>query len=140
MSKQVQLDIVTPNANLYSGLVDMVIVRTTEGDIGVLYNHEATVAPLSIGAIKIKIDEEYKVATCNGGFVDIGSNRVTVITDSAEWAHEIDINRAEEAKIRADERLSSSDKDINVNRAKVSLLRAINRITVSKTYGGRNDI
>ncbi len=139
MSKQVHLDIVTPNANLYSGLVDMVIVRTTEGDIGVLYNHEATVAPLSIGTIKIKNDEDYRVATCNGGFVDIGSNRVTVITDSAEWATDIDVARAEQSKKRADERITSSDQKVNMDRARVSLLRAINRIRVAETYGAKKD-
>ncbi len=139
MSKQMQLDIVTPTANLYSGLVDMVIVRTTEGDIGILQNHEATVAPLSIGAIKIKIDEDYKVATCNGGFVDITADSVTVITDSAEWATDIDVARAEQSKERADERIGSSDEKVNMDRARVSLLRAVNRIRVAETYGGKKD-
>lgn len=134
MEKQIQLDIVTPEANLYSGLIDMVIVKTTEGDMGVLYDHETTVAPLSIGAIKIKNGNDYQVAACAGGFISIEPAAVTIVTDAAEWADNIDVARAKLAKERADERLNKRDEDTNLDRARISMRRAINRIHISDNY------
>ncbi len=134
MSKQLHLEVVTPEQSFFSGPVDMVVVRTTEGDIGVLYNYEPTVAPLSIGALKVKIGEQYKVAACAGGFVNIEPDKVTVVTDCAEWADDIDRARAEAAKERADERLQANGDDVNLKRAHISLLRAINRIRIVDDY------
>ncbi len=138
MSKQLQLEVVTPEASFFEGAVDMVVLRTTEGDIGILYNYEPTVAPLSIGALKIKIGEQYKVAACAGGFVSIEPEKVTVVTDCAEWADNIDVERAEKSKERADKRLNEQHESINLARARVSLLRAINRIRVADDYGTKN--
>ncbi len=134
MSKQLHLEVVTPENRFFKGDVDMVILRTTEGDTGVLYNYEPTVAPLSIGALKIKIGEDYKVAACAGGFVNIEPDKVTVVTDCAEWADDIDCERAEASKERADKRLNLDDETVNINRARVSLTRAINRIRVAENY------
>ncbi len=134
MSKQLHLEVVTPDAHFFEGDVDMVVVRTTEGDIGVLYNYEPTVASLSIGAFKIKIGEQYKVAACVGGFVNIEPERVTIVTDCAEWADDIDCERAEAAKERANKRLNSADESVNMARARISLMRAINRIRVADDY------
>ncbi len=138
MSKQIHLDIVTPGENFFSADIDMVITKTTEGDIGVLYNHEPTVAPLSIGAIKIKQGEEYKVAACAGGFINIEADNVTIVTDAAEWASHIDKNRASESEKRARERLDNKAEDINMVRARASLRRAINRLSILENYGGRD--
>ncbi len=134
MSKKLHLEVVTPEDKFFEGDVDMVILRTTDGDTGVLYNYEPTVAPLSIGALKIKNGEDYRVAACAGGFVNIEPDSVTVVTDCAEWADEIDRERAEAAKERADQRIESEDKAINMKRAHISLLRAINRIRIVDDY------
>lgn len=134
MEKQIQLDIVTPEANLYSDMVDMVIVKTTEGDIGILYDHETTVAPLSIGAIKIKNGDDYQVAACAGGFISIEPTTVTIVTDAAEWADDIDVARAKLAKDRAGERLDTRAEDTNLDRARISMRRAMNRIHISDNY------
>jgi len=125
------LEIVTPDKNFFEGEVEMAIVRTTEGDIGILKDHEPVVAPVSVGAIRVKIDGEFRDAACSGGFLTIDSERVIVITDAAEWADEIDINRAKDSADRAAKRLEESYDELDVLRAKVSMERAMNRIRLS---------
>lgn len=135
MSKQLHLEIVTPDRHLYSGEADMVILRTTEGDMAVLYDHEPTVAPLSIGAIRVRLGEKEMVASCCSGFVNINETHVTIITDASEWAQDIDKARAEAARDRAKQRVDrSSDVDVDEMRAKIALLRAINRISIVEKY------
>ncbi len=130
MEKGFELTIVTPDRNFFHGQVEMLIVRTTEGDMGVLRDHESFVAPLSVGKLKLRNGEKVSVASCSGGFINIDDNKVIIVTDSAEWAHEIDASRANEAKERAEGRLSQDGKELDVQRAKAALLRSINRVNV----------
>ena len=128
MAAGYMLEIVTPYRNFFTGEVEMTIVRTSTGDMGILYDHELMVAPLSIGMIKIKADKEMKIAACSSGFVNIEEKKVTIVTDSAEWLDEIDINRAKEAIRRAKDRLEGKTHGIDVERAKISMARAMNRV------------
>ena len=84
MAKTFQVDIVTPEAVIWSGSAHMVVARTTEGDIGVLADHEATMAALATGAVTIHHDETVTVAATHGGFLQIFKNQVTLLTDSAK--------------------------------------------------------
>ncbi len=129
MSTKFKLEVVTPDRNFFDDDVEMIVVRTTEGDIGVLNNHEPSVAPLAIGKIRVKQDNGgFKTAACSGGFISIEEEKTVIITDSAEWSHEIDLKRANEARDRADERISSKSDKVDRMRAKLALYRAINRI------------
>ncbi len=130
MGNKFKLDVVTPDCNFYEGETDMVILRTTEGDIGILYDHEPLVAPLRIGSMRVRQDDKsFKWAACSAGFVTVNEDRVTVVVDSAEWVEEIDIERALEAKTRAENRIQSGhDKGVDFVRARAALERAINRI------------
>jgi F-type H+-transporting ATPase subunit epsilon len=130
--KSYLLEIVTPDKNFFEGEVEMAIVRTTEGDIGILKDHEPIVAPVSVGAIRIKIDGEFREAACSGGFLTVDSERTIVITDAAEWADEIDVDRAKSSADRAAQRLEENYDELDVLRAKVSMERAMNRIRLSK--------
>jgi len=132
MASTFHLEIVTPDRKFYEDEVDMAIVRTVEGDVGILRDHVPTVAPLSIGVIKIKKDGKIKKATCSGGFVSIDEDKATIITDAAEWPEEIDVERAEAAMKRAEERLNKDFKEVDVLRAQIALNKALNRIRVSK--------
>lgn len=131
MSKFV-LEIVTPDKKFFEEEVDMAIVRGKEGDIGILKNHTPLVTVLGVGRIKIQQGEEIKEATIASGYVEIQKDKTTIITDAAEWPHEIDVKRAETAKERAEKRLSSKEDGVDVTRAKLALLKAINRINVAK--------
>jgi F-type H+-transporting ATPase subunit epsilon len=84
MAKPFRLDIVTPESVIWSGEVDFVAARTTEGDIGVLADHEPTMAALATGAVTIHHDGRVTTAGIHGGFLQIYRNQVTLLTDRAE--------------------------------------------------------
>lgn len=84
MAKRFTVDVVTPEAIIWSGEADMVSARTTEGDIGVLADHEPTMAALATGAVVIHHDGGPTTAGIHGGFLQIFRNRVTLLTDRAE--------------------------------------------------------
>lgn len=129
MGSKYLLEIVTPDKSFFNGEVDMTIVKTTEGNVGILKDHEYIVTPVSVGLVKIKIDGEFKEAACSGGFLTV-AEKVIIITDSAEWADEIDINRAKESADRAAKRLEKKSDELNVLRSKISMERAMNRIRI----------
>ena len=136
MSSTIHLEIVTPDKNFYSGDVKMFVIETTEGEIGVLNDHEPLVTPVSIGHLWLDIDGKgkgnTKDAACNKGFLTINDNTATIVVDSAEWKDTIDVQRAKEAKERAEKRLEKRDDDIDAIRAKTALERAMNRMRISK--------
>ncbi len=131
MASQFNIEVVTPDKQFFHGETDMCILRTTEGDIGVLKGHIPTVALLAIGTIRIRQNNEFKIATCSGGFVNIESDNVVVVTDCAEWADEIDLERAKVACERAKQRINNHSSDIDLVRAELALKKALNRIHVA---------
>ena len=131
--KTLQVDILTPERKVMSQAARMVVVRTIEGEIGILPNHLPLLAPLyKAWPIRIKLEngEEIKVASC-GGFMEVGLNRVTLLSDCAELPGEIDFERSERAKERAEKRLQDHRADIDLYRAEQALKRALMRIEVS---------
>ncbi len=84
MAKSFQVDIVTPEAVVWSGEAEMLLARTTEGDIGVLADHEPTMAALATGAVSIRHGSTVTAAGIHGGFLQIFRNQVTLLTDSAQ--------------------------------------------------------
>lgn len=131
MKSKYLLEIVTPDKSFFEDEVEMAIVRTTEGDIGILKDHEPVVAPVSVGIIRVKQNGEFRDAACSSGFLTVDEDKVIIITDSAEWSDEIDLNRAKESADRAAKRLEEKHDELDVLRAKVSMERAMNRIRVS---------
>lgn len=125
------LEIVTPDRKFFEDQVEMVIVRGVEGDIGILKNHIPLVTPLDIGRIKITQAGKVKEAALAGGYIEVSKEKATIITDSAEWPDEIDVERAMEAKKRAEERLKKRE-NIDTIRAEVALRKALNRINVAQ--------
>ena len=127
------LKVVTPDKLFFEGEIDMLVARTIEGDVGILLNHSPLVTILDIGRLVIKDGDERKVAACAGGYIDVRNNNITVVSDACEWEDEIDINRAERAKERANKKLE--DKDTDTFKAELALKKAINRINVgNKNY------
>ncbi|QXM06704.1 F0F1 ATP synthase subunit epsilon [Crassaminicella indica] len=132
MASTFQLEIVTPDRRFFEGQVERIVVRTIQGDMGILKDHMFTVSPLEIGVLKIKQNGKYKEAACAGGFIQIKEDKTTIITDSAEWPEEIDIERAKAAKKRAEEHLKNPQENTDALRAKAALKRALTRIRVAK--------
>ncbi|MCR5109006.1 MAG: ATP synthase F1 subunit epsilon [Lachnospiraceae bacterium] len=129
-----RLKVITPERTFYEGEVIMVELKTTEGEIGVLKKHIPLTAVIAPGVLYIKeSEEEIKVAALHSGFVEVLPDSVTILAEVIEWPSEIDRNRAEEAKIRAERRLSEKAVGTDLNRASLALARSVARIeTVEK--------
>lgn len=84
MARTFQVDIVTPEAVVWSGEAELLTARTTEGDIGVLADHQPTMAALATGAVKVVHSGGVTLAGIHGGFLQIYRNQVTLLTDRAE--------------------------------------------------------
>lgn len=132
MASKFILEIVTPDRKFIEEEVEMVIVRGVEGDIGILKGHNPFVTPLGIGRIKIKNNGEFREAAISSGYVEITKDKTTIITDTAEWPDEIDVERAEASKKRAEERLGNKKSEIDLLRAEIALKKALTRINVAK--------
>lgn len=130
-----RLEVISPDRIFFDDMVDMVELRTTEGDIGILKGHIPLTAIVAPGIMKIKMSGEEKEAALHDGFIEILKDKVTVLAESCEWPEEIDINRANEAKLRAERRLKSGDGEVNESRAELSLRRALTRIELGEKYG-----
>lgn len=131
------VQVVTPDGIKYDHHANYISVRTTDGEMGILPNHINIITSLAVHEMKIRrIDDENHVdwVAINGGILEMKNNLVTIVANSAERDRDIDVSRAERAKLRAERELEAaqSTKDIDqVKRAKVALQRALNRINVS---------
>lgn len=97
-----QVELVSPERILYSGEADMVIARSAGGEIAFLTGHAPFVGTLGIGRVVVRAsDGTSVVAAVHGGFVEVKDDRVTILSDVAELADQIDVARAREALSRA---------------------------------------
>lgn len=126
------LRVLTAEKSFFEGEIDRCIVRTMTGDVGILPHHTPYLAPLGIGGLTIYENGKPRHAAVAYGFVEVSSNQAIIIARTCEWADEIDLNRAEQAKLRAEERLraEASKKELDV--AQMKLKKAINRIRVAQ--------
>ncbi|MDF1595000.1 MAG: F0F1 ATP synthase subunit epsilon [Acidimicrobiia bacterium] len=86
MAKPFNVDVVSPEATVWSGEATFVVARTTEGEIGIMADHEPVMAALATGAVKIESGAETVTIGVHGGFLQILNNQVTLLTDRAELA------------------------------------------------------
>lgn len=131
-----RLDIVTPERQVYSDEIEMLIARAAEGEIGILPNHAPLVTPLKISALQIKTSDKEQWVAIGGGFLDVRPDQITVLAESAEFPEEIDVERAEAAKKRAEERIANKkdhEDDDDLRRAELALERALIRLQVAKS-------
>lgn len=124
-----QVEVVSPERVLYEGEADMVVARTTEGELAFLTGHAPLLGALEIGKLRvIRTEGGEEVAAVHGGFVEVRDNRVIVLSDVAELASQIDAERARAARERAEERLRH-EHDAEVEAA---LARATLRLEVAE--------
>ena len=132
MAELFQLQIISPNRIFYDGQVSMVEMNTGEGQIGVYARHLPVTTTLESGIVKIHEEGSVREAAVHAGFAVILQDKVTLMAEVAEWPEEIDINRAEEARIRAERRLNTNEPNLDVARAELALRRSLTRIELSK--------
>lgn len=128
---QLTVQIVTPDGLVYDHHASYVSVRTLDGEMGILPRHENMIAVLAVDEVKVKrIDDEDHVnwIAVNGGVIEIANNTITIVADSAERARDIDVSRAERAKLRAEREIEEAHEKHLIDqerRAKIALQRAI---------------
>jgi F-type H+-transporting ATPase subunit epsilon len=101
----IHVEITSQDRSVFSGEADIVVVPGTLGEMGILPHHSPLLSTLKFGLIKVRYKGEEKVFTVAGGIVEVQPDQVTILADSAENIEEIDIERAESAKQRAEELL-----------------------------------
>ena len=131
--KTIKVSVVTPNGPVFESDAEMISVRAQSGELGILPGHIPMVAPLQIGALRVKVEGKAELVAISGGFVEVRPDAVTVLAQSAEHSSTIDLNRAMLAKERAEARLNDNKKDdIDFKRAELALKRAMNRVEVAE--------
>ena len=127
------LRIVTPDGVEFEGSASSITVRSTDGNVGILARHTPYVTPLAIGETKVITDGQTRVAACGGGMLSVMPDMVTIVATTFEWAENIDLERANRAKERADRIIgegAASQKEQKI--AELKLKRALARINAAK--------
>jgi len=127
------LEVITPERKVYEDDVDMVVAPASEGYVGILPHHVPLFTTLGPGEFKVKKGGVEEVLAVFGGFMDVRSDRVVVLTDAAEPAEEIDATRAQQARERAQQVLAAGAASAaDEQRARAELQRALVRLRVSE--------
>ena len=130
-----RLQIITPEKIFFEGDVQRVIVRTSEGDAGILAKHEKYVAALPYGPVKITMaDGTERIAALSGGAVKVSPEQTAVLANAVEWAEDIDIDWAKRSEADALRRKENSQTQEEMKYAELKLQRALNRLRVSSMH------
>ena len=132
MAELMKLQVICPDRMFYEGEVSMVELNTTEGEIGIYPKHIPMTCIIAPGVLTITEAEGLKNAALHSGFIQILPEKVTILAEAAEWPHEIDLDRAEAARGRAEERIRTRDSKTDIARAETALQRAVARINIIK--------
>jgi F-type H+-transporting ATPase subunit epsilon len=132
------ITILAADEHVYEGDVTSLVAHGRDGYFGILANHAPLIASLVPGKLILKDDSGCETCYCmSGGLLEVASNQVKILADSAELPESIDYGRACQAEERARERLDSGflGEGIDLERALQALLRAINRKKIAEEFG-----
>ncbi len=133
MAKELFLEVVTPQSAVVSEEAQIVVAPGSEGEFGALKGHTTFLTSLKVGTLKYKdANGKEKYLFINGGFAEVLPDKVTILAESAERRKNIDIQRATDAKTRAERRLASKAADIDIVRAEAALRRAVQRLSIKQ--------
>ena len=133
MAERIKLEVVTPDKMVLSQDVDIVVATGTEGEFGVLHNHIPFITTLREGELRYRDSGNVHYMAVTGGFAEVLPDKVTILAEAAELAREIDIDRAQRARERAEERLAKAkSEELDHLRAENSLKRALMRIKLAE--------
>jgi F-type H+-transporting ATPase subunit epsilon len=130
---KVLLEIVTPDKSLVREDVDEVELPGSEGYLGVLPGHTPLLTTLKVGELWYRTGTEKHYLAIAFGFAEVLPDRVTILAQIAERAQDIDIERAEAAKRRAEERLAAATAvpDMDFERARIAMMKSLIRLQVA---------
>jgi F-type H+-transporting ATPase subunit epsilon len=135
MAEKIKLEVVTPKGPIVSEEVDIVTAPGFAGEFGVLANHAPFLSTIKIGTLHYKKEGTEQELMISGGFCEVSNNKITFLVESAERGHEIDVDRALQAKERAEKRLAEATakkEKINRTRAEAALQRALARLKIAQ--------
>ncbi len=133
LTKSMHVEVISPDGPIFKADdVDMVVARAEDGEFAVQKGHLPLAAALTMCVVRIKKGADETRVAVFGGFLENAHNQVNVVAPLAELAESIDVARAEAAKKRAETRLASKDADVDVDRARYALMRAITRINATR--------
>ncbi len=135
-----RLEIATAERVVYSEDVEILVAPGMDGQLGILPNHAPLLTALQPGEIRVVREGEESYMAVSGGFLEVMANRVTILADTAERAEEIDIERAEEAMQRAQERIELSVSDMDLQRALASIRRSQARLLAARRRQPRRNM
>jgi len=131
MPKTFQLDIVTPEGLVFSEPIEHLRAPGVHGSFGVLLGHTPFMTSLAVGKVDITQNGKVRALATSGGFVEVTPEKTVILAQTAEFAEDIDLERARSAQQRAEERLRAKQADLDENRARAALMRAANRIRIA---------
>jgi F-type H+-transporting ATPase subunit epsilon len=132
MASTFQLEIVTPSRLLVKDLAEEAQIPGLSGYLGILPGHAPLITELAVGVITYKANGATHTLSVAWGFAEVLQDKVTILAETAEHPQEIDIERAQKAKERAEQRLKSNDLKVDYTRAEGALQRAETRLNVAK--------
>lgn len=131
MAISFQLDIVTLDGKVFSEAVQHLRAPGREGSFGVLAGHTPFLTSLQIGVVEIAQEGQTRKLAVSGGYIEVMPFCTTLLAQTAEFAEDIDVLRANAAKQRAEERLKNRDANIDEARARAALARSLNRLRIA---------
>jgi F-type H+-transporting ATPase subunit epsilon len=134
MAEKISLDVVTPDKQLVSEMVDIVVATGSEGEFGVLPGHIPFLATLQPGELHYRQGNIVTYLAVSGGFAEVSGDKVTILAEAAELARDIDLERAMRARERAHQRLEQARRDEHIDhvRSEAALRRAMARIRLAE--------
>jgi F-type H+-transporting ATPase subunit epsilon len=132
----INLEIITPEKTTYKDVIDSITIPGKLGSFQVLKDHAPLISSFEVGVITVQKNGNKNFFSTSGGTVEVEKNKILVLADSVEKVDEIDVDRARQAKERAEQRLARKhEAEISESRAEAALKRAVNRINARLKYG-----
>jgi F-type H+-transporting ATPase subunit epsilon len=132
MANTFQLEIVTPTKLLVKEAAEEAQIPGLSGYLGILPGHAPLLTELAVGVITYKVGGATNALSVAWGFAEVLPDKVTILAEAAERPQEIDVERAQQAKDRAEQRLKSGDPQVDYARAEDAVQRAATRLDVAK--------
>jgi F-type H+-transporting ATPase subunit epsilon len=128
----IKLEIITAERQVFSDDVNTVVAPGVEGELGILPHHAPLITMLKPGEVLIRKDSEETYLFVSGGFLEVRPDKIIILADASERCEEIDIERAEAAKRRAEEKLKAHIPEVDVAQTQAALLRALLRLQIAE--------
>ena len=130
MADTMKLQVITPDEEFFNGDVTMAELNTADGEMGIYPKHIPLTVAVAPGVLVIHQEGSVKKAALLSGFIQILPEKVTILAEACEWPEQIDGARANEARIRAERRLTDNSGETDIARAEAALQRALVRLSL----------